>query len=107
MKSRSLLASAAFGAWLFACNWVPLTDAGEAVRVAKPAELRGCASIGRTNAQTTDRVLIFARGDEKIQQELEALARNEAALMGGDAVAAAGPIEKGRQSFEVYRCSKR
>jgi hypothetical protein len=107
MKSRGVLACAALGAWLFACNWVPLTDAGQAVRVAQPAELRGCEAVGRTHAQTTDRVVIFARSDERIEQELESLARNEAALMGGDAIAPAGPIEKGRQSFEVYRCGKR
>jgi hypothetical protein len=107
MKARGVLASAGLGAWLFACNWVPLTDAGEGVRMAKPAELRGCTSVGRTHAQTTDRVLLFARSDQKIQEELQSLARNEAALMGGDAIAPAGPIERGRQTFDVYRCAKK
>ena len=107
MDHRSLLASAVLGAASLACNWVPLSEGGEGVRVAQASELRGCESVGRTNAQTTDRVVIFARSDEKIEQELESLARNEAALMGGNAIAAAGPIADGRQSFEVYRCAKR
>lgn len=107
MKARGVLASAALGAWLFGCNWVPLTDGGKGVHMARPAEVASCTSVGRTHAQTTDRVVLFARSDQKIQQELESLARNEAALMGGDAIAAAGPIERGRQTFDVYRCAKK
>jgi hypothetical protein len=35
---------------------------------------------------------------------LVALARNEAALMGGDTVVAESPVKDGRQLFGVYRC---
>ena len=86
------------------CNWVKLSEGGQAVRVAKQGEVAGCEAKGRTHAQTTDRVVIFARRDQPIQQELESLARNEAALMGGDTIVPATPIERGRQTFEVYRC---
>ncbi len=88
------------------CTWVKLTEGGTAVRVARPDQVAGCESKGRTHAQTTDRVVIFARRDQSIQQELESLARNEAALMGGDAIVAATGIERGRQTFDVYRCAK-
>ena len=107
MNSRSVLASAALGACWLACNWVPLTEGGQAVRLAKPAEVKSCETLGRTHAQTTDRVVLFARSDQKIEQELQSLARNEAAQMGGDAIAAAGPVDGGRQTFDVYRCAKR
>ena len=83
-----------------------LTPAGEVVRVAKENEVAGCETKGRTHAQTTDRVLIFARRDPTIQNELESLARNEAALMGGDAIVPASAIERGRQTFDVYLCAK-
>jgi hypothetical protein len=107
MKRRIVLAGAGLGALAIACNWVPLTEAGKAVRVAQAAETRGCESMGRTHAQTTDRVVLFARQQTTIEKELQSLARNEAALMGGDTIAAATPIEGGRQSFDVYRCAKR
>src|SRR5262245_62571008 len=94
------------GALALACTWVKLTPGGEAVRLAKENEVRGCETKGRTHAQTTDRVVIFARSDTKIQAELASLARNEAALMGGDAIVAARPIERGRQTFDVYLCAK-
>ena len=94
------------GAFALACTWVKLSEGGQAVRVAKPGEVSGCASKGRTHAQTTDRVVIFARRDPPIQLELESLARNEAAVMGGDTVVPATPIEGGRQTFDVYRCTR-
>ena len=99
-------AVAALAALTLGCTWVKVTEGGEAVRVAKPGEVSGCESKGRTHAQTTDRVVIFARRDQPIQLELESLARNEAALMGGDTIVAATPIERGRQTFDVYRCAK-
>jgi hypothetical protein len=43
-------------------------------------------------------------GHRKVAGELEALARNEAALMGGDTVVAELPVKDGRQVFGVYRC---
>ncbi len=95
------------GALALACTWVKLTPAGGAVRVAKENEVAGCETKGRTHAQTTDRVLLFARGDPTIQNELESLARNEAALMGGDAIVPASAIERGRQTFDVYVCAAR
>jgi hypothetical protein len=108
MRGRIALAGAWLGALALACTWVPLSDGGKAVRVAKDDEgLARCESKGRTHAQTTDRVLIFARREQTIQLELESLARNEAALMGGDTVVAATPIERGRQTFDVYLCAKR
>ena len=94
----------ALGGFALACNWVKLSEGGQAVRVAKQGEVASCEAKGRTHAQTTDRVVIFARRDQPIQLELESLARNEAALMGGDTIVPATPIEKGRQTFEVYRC---
>jgi hypothetical protein len=85
---------------------VKVTEGGEAVRVATPGEVATCESKGRTHAQTTDRVVIFARRDPPIQLELESLARNEAAQMGGDTIVPATAIEGGRQTFDVYRCAK-
>jgi hypothetical protein len=94
------------GALALACTWVKLTPGGEAVRVAKEGEASGCETKGRTHAQTTDRVLIFARSARTIEAELESLARNEAALMGGDTIVPASAVAGGRQTFDVYLCGK-
>ena len=85
------------------CTWVPLTREGENVRVLQASAVANCRNIGKITSKTSDRI-IFARSEHKIREELEALARNEAVDMNGDAVVPIGAIEEGRQSFEVYRC---
>ena len=88
---------------LTACNWVQLTQEGAGVRVATLAEMGNCTRIGTTNSSTTSRVIV-QRGGERVQNELVTLARNEAGLMGGNAIVASSTIQDGRQSFVVYRC---
>lgn len=94
-------------ALLGGCTWVPLTSEGESVRLVDDAETAGCEEIGRTHARTTDHVWIFARSRDKVRDELVALARNEAAKMGGDTIAARGSASEGEQNFGVYRCVSR
>jgi hypothetical protein len=87
-----------------ACTWAPLTDAGRGVRVAQASEVTQCQKVGRATAATRDTIANFARNDRKIREELESLARNEGAELGGDAVVPIGAAKDGRQSFDVYRC---
>ncbi|MEM7413167.1 MAG: DUF4156 domain-containing protein [Myxococcota bacterium] len=87
-----------------ACTWVPLTDGGGGVRLAQTADVSECTQLGATHAKTSDRVWIFARSLETVDDELEALARNEAAEMGATAIVPQGPSAGGRRSFDVYRC---
>jgi hypothetical protein len=87
-----------------ACTWVPLTDEGARVRILKASEVAGCEKLAETTSRTSDRVVIFARSDRKVREELDSLARNEAADLGGDAIAPIGTPKNGRQSFGVYRC---
>jgi hypothetical protein len=94
----------ALAAPMVACTWVPLTDAGKRVRILSADEDAGCQKIGRATAKTRDQVALFARNDRKVREELEALGRNEAAELGGNAIAPLGEAVDGRQSFEVYRC---
>ena len=87
------------------CNWVPLTSEGENVRVLQASAVTDCQKVGKVSSNTSDRILIFARSDRKVREELESLARNEAVDLNGDAIVPIGAEADGRQSFEVYRCS--
>ncbi len=87
------------------CNWVPLTSEGENVRVLQAGAVSDCQKVGKVSSKTSDRILIFARTDRKIREELESLARNEAVDLNGDTIVPIGTEADGRQSFEVYRCS--
>ena len=89
---------------VLACTWVPLTSRGQSVRILQASEVANCEKIGETTATTRDRVIIFARSDRKVREELESLARNEAAELGGDAIVRIGTATDGRQVFHVYRC---
>ena len=86
------------------CNWVPLTSEGEHVRVLQARAVTDCQSVGKVTSKTSDRVIIFARSDRKVREELESLARNEAVGLNGNAIVPIGTEINGRQSFEVYRC---
>ena len=86
------------------CTWVSVEEEARAVRVVSMSEVASCESLGKTTSKTADRVVLFARKDRKIREELEALARNEAANMGGDSIVALGAPTGGRQTFGVYRC---
>jgi hypothetical protein len=89
---------------LSGCNWVQLTAEGQGVRLATASEVSNCSRVGRTNARTLSRVVVVERGGEQLQSELLTLARNEAGSMGGNVVVPESLIDKGQQSFGVYRC---
>jgi len=102
MRGRSLPIWLLVGT-LTACTYVKLTPGGESVRTLRPEQAAACERIGRSTAQVKDR-FVFKRNQEKVESELEALARNRAAAMGGNAIAPEGPVAEGSRSYGVYRC---
>lgn len=87
------------------CSWVKPTEQAGGVRLAAAAEISGCERLGKTTSSVADSIGPFSRSQGQVAEELETLARNEAALMGGDTVAPESPVEDGRQVFGVYRCA--
>ena len=91
-------------AMLPACTWVKLTEQGETVTVvSKVAD--SCERLGSTSSQTKADIASVGRNDKKVATELQTLARNSAAKMGGDTIVAESEVsESGEQKFGVYRC---
>ena len=87
------------------CSWVKPTEQAGGVRLATEAEISGCDRIGKTTSSVADSIGPFSRGQGRVAEELATLARNEAAEMGGDAVAPESAVEDGRQVFGIYRCA--
>lgn len=86
------------------CTWVKVTSNGESVRLMHSARtVETCKNLGKVNAKVVSKV-VFNRDIEKITGELADLARNEAALMGGDTIIPISEIKDGRRSFDVYQC---
>ena len=86
------------------CTWVELTKQGEKVRVLEAHEVGSCKKLGKTTTSVKDTVIDVERNRDKVKKELESLARNSAADMGGDTVVPVADIENGKQTFDVYRC---
>jgi hypothetical protein len=102
-----MIAVGAVGLLLQACAWVDLTPGGEKARVLSAAEVTNCTRLGTTTVNTKAEIAGVVRPPERVQEELETLARNSAVDdLRGDTVVPVGKPRDGRQVFEVYRCVK-
>jgi hypothetical protein len=101
---RMSLAVILTGALASGCSWVELTPQANDVQILKPHTVTGCERVGVTSASTKYKVGIVNRGKEKIEEEIQILARNRAVEMGGNVLVADSDITEGSQRFVVYRC---
>lgn len=104
MKAKLCLGLA--GALLLSgCSFVKLAPHADEVLVLKPHQARECEQLRRSTSQVLDKVWFINRNRERMAEELETLARNTAAELGGNAVVADSEIEPGgRQRFIIYNC---
>lgn len=101
---KKLTAGLLLAAAVSACTWVPLSPEGEAVKVLDASETANCERLGQTTSRVVNKVGFLKRKESQKAVELETLARNEAASMGGNAIVAATEELEGQQRFIVYRC---
>jgi hypothetical protein len=47
------------------------------------------------------------RHPDAVQDNVNVTARNSAASMGGDTIVPVAPLADGKQTFDVYRCTRR
>ncbi|HSG87893.1 MAG TPA: DUF4156 domain-containing protein [Pseudomonadales bacterium] len=90
---------------LSGCTWVELTDAGLAVTVVDAAP-DNCAVVGRISTNTQAEVAGIARNADRIADELEWLARNEAADLGANTLLPTSEISGGRRNFDALNCPR-
>ena len=104
MNTRIAITGATALLALSACTWVKHTEEGSRVVLAEPVHVAHCEKLGTTTTAVKHEVGRVQRDDEKVAEELTTLARNEAAVMGGDTIVSLGPPRDGSAKFEVYRC---
>ncbi|GAB4298252.1 MAG: DUF4156 domain-containing protein [Thiohalomonadaceae bacterium] len=90
-----------------ACTWVEPTAQGEKVRVLAAEEVTKCRKVGQTTVSLLARLAGIERNPQKVQDELNILARNSAVELDGDTVVPISVVEDGKQTFAVYRCIPR
>jgi hypothetical protein len=101
----SLLLIALGAAALGACTWgIKLDSGGENVRVAWDGNVDGCRDAGKVTVSVLDRVGPVDRSGLKVSDELEIMARNEAAGLGADTIRPLGEPRDGAQSWGAYTC---
>jgi len=86
------------------CSWVKLSDQAQEVRIVKSTDVSHCQKLGNTSVKTLNKIGIIKRDSYAIQGELNDLARNEAAKLGGNRLVAINQAKLGTQDFSVYRC---
>lgn len=90
---------------LGACTWVKPDPAGARVRVAYDGNAEGCTKVGEIGVGVRDRLIPGVdRNELKVRDELESLARNEAATLDADTIVALNEPKDGEQRFAAYRC---
>jgi len=85
------------------CVGMKLSAAGAQVAQAVPAEVTACELVGKVTSSIPSKTL-NRLSPGKVREQLIVLARNEAAGLGGDTIAPAGPMFEGQQEFNVFRC---
>jgi hypothetical protein len=87
-----------------ACTWVKETPGGDKVRVAYDGNVSGCRDAGAITVSVTDKVAFYHRPDLKVRDELETLARTQAAAIPADTIKPSSEPADGSQTFEAYVC---
>jgi len=102
---KRMLCIAAAGSLLAACSWgIKLDSGGDKVRVAWDGNVDGCKDAGKVTVSVLDRVGPVDRSGLKVSDELEIMARNEAAGLGADTIRPIGQPHDGAQSWNAYTC---
>lgn len=103
---RSILVVATAAAALAAtgCATVKLDPAAEDIEMLSQERMEKCERLGQTRVSVAQKFGFIARGDRSIRNDLEKLARNSAAEMGGDTIARESEIQNGKQTFGVFDC---
>jgi hypothetical protein len=90
---------------LAACSWgIKLDSAGSKIRVAWNEDVSACRDLGKVTVSVMNRVGPVDRNKIKVNDELEIMARNEAASMSADTIKPLGAVRDGEQSWAAYSC---
>lgn len=104
MKIPATAVGAALALLVGGCSFVSVKSDAEDVLVLSAQRVSHCERLGQTRVSVADKLGFINRRDEDVRSDLEDLARNTAAEMGGDTVSPEGEVNEGRQVFGIYDC---
>jgi len=91
---------------LGACTFVPLTPEGEQIKMESAQAVTGCERKGTTSVSTKHKLGFVPRSADIVTEELQSLARNDAAKLGGNTIVPETQELEGQQTFAVYQCRR-
>lgn len=103
-RSIPVLAVVAVALTAAGCTYVKLDPAAEDIENLSKERVQKCERLGQTRVSVAQNVGFIARGDRAIRNDLEILARNSAAEMGGDTITPESEIQNGKRSYGVFNC---
>jgi len=105
MKMR-VLPIAALSLVLAGCAFVEPEAGSEQIQILTQQQTAACKKLGYANVYTKHEVIGLKRNDEAVKEELNTLAKNQAAKMGGDGIVITNDaaMTAGKIDFDVYRC---
>ena len=93
---------------LGACSWGITPDsAAKTVRTAWSGDVSACHELGKVTVSVMDHVGPVNRNMITVRDELQVLARNEAAKMHADTIKPLGEPVDGSQPWGAYQCGSR
>jgi hypothetical protein len=93
---------------LSACSWgITMDDAAKNVRTAWSGDVSGCRELGKVTVSVMDHVGPVDRNTITVRDELEVLARNQAAQMHADTIKPLAEPADGSQPWGAYQCGAR
>lgn len=93
---------------LSACTWgITMDDAAKNVRTAWSGDVSSCRELGKVTVSVMDHVGPVDRNTITVRDELEVLARNQAAQMHADTIKPLAEPSSGSQPWGAYQCGAR
>lgn len=90
---------------LSACSWgITMDPAAKNVRTAWSGDVSGCHELGKVTVSVMDHVGPVDRNTITVRDELEVLARNQAAQMHADTIKPLAEPSNGSQPWGAYQC---
>ena len=105
-SNRNVILAVAMTAVLGGCSFVTVDPGAEDVLVLEANRTKDCERLGQTRVSVATKIGFIKRGKPAISDNLETLARNSAAAMGGDTITAETEVSDGKQTFGIFECVK-
>ncbi|MGH8282853.1 MAG: DUF4156 domain-containing protein [Gammaproteobacteria bacterium] len=88
------------------CTWVSPSPAvkQQGIMVLPQDRVAHCRILSKTQVSVADSVGFINRVQADVEKDLQNLAMNQAVTQGGDTVSPVTPMDKGTQTFGIYKC---